>query len=249
MHICENRTLAIMLGPNGNCGTVESSALELGSHFVRVKRRAFSKISLISTAFGRVAVLAVLFFHTGFKAFRRGYVGVDIFYVISGYLITSLLAEDLRNERFSLISFYERRMRRIFPALFTVLFICIVASSILLDPAEMVGFGKSLLTTTFFFSNFYFWHSAEPAGYFDTVNTPPLRHTWSLSVEEQFYLLFPLTLFLLFRWARSRVHLWLLGLIIMSFVLNLWATEHQPIVAFYWPFRVLGNFWSVRYWH
>lgn len=182
-----------------------------------------------------IAVLSVLFFHTGLTFFRRGYVGVDIFFVISGYLITSLLAEDIDKNRFSIVSFYERRMRRIFPALFTVLFACLAAGLILLNPEEMVGFGKSLLTTTFFFSNFYFWHSAQPAGYFDTVNTPPLRHTWSLSVEEQFYLLFPLTLFVLFRWARSRVYIWLLGLIAVSFALNVWATEHRPIVAFYWP--------------
>jgi len=182
-----------------------------------------------------VAVLAVLFFHAELKGFRGGFVGVDVFYVISGYLITSLLAKDLVEGKFSLVSFYERRMRRIFPALFTVLFFCIAGAAVLFDPPEMIGFGKALFTTTFFVSNFYFWHSARPLGYFDnTLSTQPLLHTWSLSVEEQFYVLFPVTLFLLFRWARTRIHAWLFALAAVSFALNLWATGHKPIVAFYW---------------
>jgi peptidoglycan/LPS O-acetylase OafA/YrhL len=181
-----------------------------------------------------VAVLAVLFFHTGLAPFRGGYVGVDIFYVISGYLITSILVKDLTDGKFSLVTFYERRMRRIFPALFTVLFFCMVAASVLFDPREMISFGKSLLTTTFFVSNFYFWHSAQPLGYFDrAVSSQPLLHTWSLSVEEQFYLFFPVTLFLLFRWTK-RVNAWLIVLTAASFALNIWATQHKPVVAFYW---------------
>jgi peptidoglycan/LPS O-acetylase OafA/YrhL len=182
-----------------------------------------------------VAVLAVLFFHTGFAPFRGGFVGVDIFYVISGYLITSLLAKDLLHGKFSLVAFYERRMRRLFPALFTVLFFCIVAAAALLDPREMTTFGKALLATTFFVSNFYFWHSAHPLGYFDSaVSSQALLHTWSLSVEEQFYLFFPVMLFLLFRWTKGRVNAWLIVLTAVSFALNIWATQHKPVVAFYW---------------
>ena len=182
-----------------------------------------------------VAVLAVLFYHLGFRSFRNGLVGVDVFYVISGYLITSLLVKDLEAGRFSIISFYERRMRRIFPALFTVLLACTLGASILLDPPELAKFGKELLATTFFASNFYFWHTAQPLGYFDTgVISVPLLHTWSLSVEEQFYLFFPITLYLLFRFAKKRISAWLLLLIVASFALNLWATQHKPVVAFYW---------------
>jgi peptidoglycan/LPS O-acetylase OafA/YrhL len=182
-----------------------------------------------------VAVLAVIFYHLGFRSFRSGLVGVDVFYVISGYLITSLLVKDLEAGRFSIISFYERRMRRIFPALFTVLFVCTLAASVLFDPPELAKFGKELLATTFFASNFYFWHSAQPLGYFDTgVISVPLLHTWSLSVEEQFYLFFPITLYLLFRYAKKRISAWLLLLIAASFALNLWATQHKPVVAFYW---------------
>jgi peptidoglycan/LPS O-acetylase OafA/YrhL len=182
-----------------------------------------------------IAVLAVLFFHTGFLNFPGGFVGVDVFYVISGYLITSLLAREMLEDKFSLVSFYERRARRIFPALFTVLFFCILAAAILFDPQEMIGFGKALVTTTLFTSNFYFWHSARPLGYFDTnIRSQALLHTWSLSVEEQFYLFFPLTLFLLFRWQRRWINPWLLLLTIVSFALSIWSIHHYPIVAFYW---------------
>lgn len=182
-----------------------------------------------------VAVLAVLFFHTGFAPFRGGFVGVDIFYVISGYLITSILAKDLVEGKFSLVAFYERRMRRIFPALFSVLFFCIVAAAILFDPKEMIAFGKALVTTTFFVSNFYFWHSAHPLGYFDSaVSSQALLHTWTLSVEEQFYLFFPVTLYLLYRWTKGKVNAWLIVLAAASFALNIWATQHKPVVAFYW---------------
>ena len=182
-----------------------------------------------------VAVIAVLLFHLGISTFRNGFMGVDVFYVISGYLITSLIAKELAVGSFSIITFYERRMRRIFPALFSVLFFCILAASVLLYPEELTRFGKSVLTTTFFVSNLYFWHTARPAGYFDaTGSPPPLLHTWSLSVEEQFYLLFPLTLYLLFRWARKRIVAWLLFLSAVSFAFNLWTTQHKPVVAFYW---------------
>ena len=182
-----------------------------------------------------VAVLAVLFYHLGIRYARNGFVGVDVFYVISGYLITSLLMKDLLAGRFSIVSFYERRVRRIFPALFAVVAFCILASSVLFDPRELAAFGKTLLATTSFVSNLYFWHSAKPLGYFDTeVVSIPLLHTWSLAVEEQFYLFFPLTLYLLFRYAKKTLPVWLLLLSAASFALNLWTTQHQPVVAFYW---------------
>jgi peptidoglycan/LPS O-acetylase OafA/YrhL len=219
-------------------GIQEQSARE-GSEWIRL---SFESIASRSAKYRpdvdglrAVAVLAVLFFHTGYAPFRGGFVGVDIFYVISGYLITTILAKDLREGKFSLVAFYERRMRRIFPALFTVLFFCIVAGTILFDPREMTIFGKALVTTSFFISNFYFWHSAHPLGYFDNaVSSQALLHTWSLSVEEQFYLFFPVTLFLLFRWTKRSVNAWLLVMAAVSFVLNVWATQHKPVVAFYW---------------
>jgi len=182
-----------------------------------------------------IAVLGVLFFHLGFGAFQGGFVGVDIFYVISGYLITSLLVRDIAERRFSIVAFYERRARRIFPALFFVLFFCILFASAVFNPIEMAGFGKMLLSTTFFVSNLYFWHNSHPLGYFDRdLDSKPLLHTWSLSVEEQFYLLFPFILFLLFRFAKGRVRVYLVAIAVASFALNLWATSHKPVIAFYW---------------
>jgi peptidoglycan/LPS O-acetylase OafA/YrhL len=181
-----------------------------------------------------VAVLAVVLYHLEISAFPNGYVGVDVFYVISGYLITSLISKDLAAGHFSVVSFYERRMRRIFPALFTVLFFCCLGATVLFIPPEMTQFGKSLFATTLFLSNFYFWRSAKPLGYFDAgVKSQPLLHTWSLAVEEQFYLVFPITLFLLFRWAKTRAKAWLIFLSAASFALNLWMTQHKPITAFY----------------
>jgi peptidoglycan/LPS O-acetylase OafA/YrhL len=182
-----------------------------------------------------VAVLAVFFFHAGFGACPGGFVGVDVFYVISGYLITLILVRELQEDKFSIVSFYERRMRRIFPALFMVLLFCIAAGAVLFDPSEMIAFGKTLIATTLFVSNVYFWHSAHPLGYFDkAVSSQALLHTWSLSVEEQFYLFFPVTLYLLYRWRKGHVHVWLIALAVLSFAFNLWATQHRPVMAFYW---------------
>jgi peptidoglycan/LPS O-acetylase OafA/YrhL len=182
-----------------------------------------------------VAVVSVLLYHLEISGFRNGYVGVDVFYVISGYLITSLIAREMVEDRFSIIMFYERRMRRIFPALFTMLICATLVATVLLYPQELARFGKSLLTTTFFASNLYFWHSALASGYFDTTNAPaPLLHTWSLAVEEQFYLLFPVTLYALFRWARGKAVFWLLLVSAISFGFNIWTTKHKPIFAFYW---------------
>lgn len=139
-----------------------------------------------------LAVLPVLFYHAQVAGFSGGFVGVDIFYVISGYLITSIIAADVALNRFSYLSFYERRMRRIFPALFTVVFFCIVAAAILLAPNDFSAFGRSLLAMTFFVSNIFFKREAGDDGYFGNASeSQALLHTWSLSVEEQFYLFFP----------------------------------------------------------
>jgi peptidoglycan/LPS O-acetylase OafA/YrhL len=182
-----------------------------------------------------IAVSAVVLYHLGVRAFPYGYIGVDVFYVISGYLITSLIARDLGQGKFSIISFYDRRVRRIFPALFVVLLFCCLAAAILFIPSEMLPFGKALLSTSLFASNLYFWHSATPLGYFDTgISKQPLLHTWSLAVEEQFYVLFPLLFALMFRWAKKLTPALLLLIAIGSFALNLWMTWRKPIAAFYW---------------
>lgn len=181
-----------------------------------------------------IAVLSVVFFHA--KVFRcpGGFVGVDVFFVISGYLITSLIAKDLEQGSFSFISFYDRRMRRIFPALFGLLFFCSMVTVLLLVPRDLVAFGKSLLAATTFISNLYFWRTAAPLGYFaGASHSQVLLHTWSLSVEEQFYLVFPGLLLILFRRAKGQTKTTLWVLVITSFCLNVWATYSRPIAAFY----------------
>jgi peptidoglycan/LPS O-acetylase OafA/YrhL len=181
-----------------------------------------------------VAVLPVLFFHARFPGFTGGYVGVDIFYVISGYLITSVIAKDVLRGTFSFTSFYDRRIRRIFPALFGVVLFCIVAASILFAPNDFLGFAKSLIAMTFFASNIYLKRVARMDGYFDrTSESQVLLHTWSLSVEEQFYLFFPAALLLLAKWAKGRLATWLIFLTTISFLINIWATHYKPISAFY----------------
>jgi peptidoglycan/LPS O-acetylase OafA/YrhL len=181
-----------------------------------------------------VAVLPVLFFHAQFPGFAGGYVGVDIFYVISGYLITSVIAKDVLQGTFSFTSFYDRRIRRIFPALFGVLFFCIVAATILFTPNDLLTFAKSMIAMTFFASNIYFKRIARTDGYFDrTSESQVLLHTWSLSVEEQFYLFFPAALLLLAKWAKGRLAGWLIFLTTISFLINIWATHYKPVSAFY----------------
>ena len=147
-----------------------------------------------------LAVLPVLLFHAGVPGFSGGFVGVDIFFVISGYLITSIILADLHRERFRLLSFYERRARRILPALFLVMGTTSACAVVFLAPADLVDFAYSVLATTGFLSNFLFWYES---GYFDSATEmKPLLHTWSLAVEEQYYLLFPVLLIALWRLPR-----------------------------------------------
>jgi peptidoglycan/LPS O-acetylase OafA/YrhL len=120
-----------------------------------------------------------------------GFVGVDVFFVISGYLISFIVFSEIANSSYSIVSFYERRIRRIFPALFGMLAVFTIFSVIYLLPVELVDYGKSLIAATTSVANFYFWlHS----GYFDSPTFSPLLHTWSLGVEEQFYIVFPIFL-------------------------------------------------------
>lgn len=149
-----------------------------------------------------VAVLPVILFHAGFPAFSGGFVGVDVFFVISGYLITTILLADLEEGRFSIARFYERRARRILPALFLVMLACLPFAWMWMLPAQFEEFGLSLIAVVLFVSNVLFW---SRTGYFaPAAEEAPLLHTWSLAVEEQFYIVFPLFLLLLWRMGRAR---------------------------------------------
>jgi peptidoglycan/LPS O-acetylase OafA/YrhL len=126
-----------------------------------------------------VAVLSVLAYHAGLAKISGGFVGVDVFFVISGYLISSIVFSEIAQSRFSVIRFYERRIRRIFPALFAMLGVSSVFAMIYLLPGELVNYSKSMLAATLSVSNFYFW---QHSGYFDLPLSQPLLHTWSLAV-------------------------------------------------------------------
>lgn len=177
-----------------------------------------------------VAVLGVLFFHAGLKC-PGGYVGVDVFFVISGYLITSLLLRDLETSRFSLIRFWERRCRRIMPALFVMLLVTLLAGGFLLLPQDYLMLGRSAVFQSLFVSNIFFW---QDTGYFTAAAAEkPLLHTWSLAVEEQFYLAVPLLLSGVARGGRMRVCVILTGMFAASLGWCLWRLEEDQSAAFF----------------
>lgn len=177
-----------------------------------------------------VAVLPVVLFHVGLETVSGGFVGVDVFFVISGYLITSIIVSELRDNRFSLITFYERRIRRIFPALLVMIGTVLVLGPLLFMPDDLRNAAKSAVAATLFSSNFLFFMEA---GYFDAAAfTKPLLHTWSLAIEEQFYIVVPLLLMLLAR-GRGRFGLWIGGLTVASLLLSVLTTAQLPTAAYY----------------
>ncbi len=180
-----------------------------------------------------VAVLPVIFFHAGFELFSGGFVGVDLFFVISGYLITSIIISELQQHQFSLIRFYERRARRILPALFVVMATTLPFAWFLLLPADMSSFSQSLIAVSTFLSNLFFW---TERGYFGTASElKPLIHTWSLAIEEQYYFIFPLLLMGVAK-IRAAVFAKLVLFILIfssSLALCIWLSKVHPDSAFY----------------
>ncbi|MES2494870.1 MAG: acyltransferase family protein [Pseudomonadota bacterium] len=180
-----------------------------------------------------LAVLPVVIFHAFPDRLPGGFVGVDIFFVISGYLITRILHAELREDRFSIASFYVRRVKRLFPALYLMLLATMLLGLVMLPPAELRELAKTVVATVGFFANFLFY---TLSGYFDGQSElKPLLHTWSLAVEEQFYLVFPLALTAAYR-LRPR---WLPALLRMAAALSLaWSIYElgqDPSRAFYYP--------------
>lgn len=184
-----------------------------------------------------VAVLPVILFHGGVLSIAGvpiapgGYVGVDIFFVISGFLISKIIYRDINNQKYSIIDFYARRIKRIFPALFVIYIICLVMSVAfsVLDEAQQIR--NAVVSSIFFISNVYF---ANHAGYFDNaLQNNPLLHTWSLSIEEQFYVIFPLILLMLRRLShRQRVSI-LVVLTVVSIGYSYYITKASPDLSYY----------------
>jgi len=178
-----------------------------------------------------LAVLPVILFHAGFETFSGGFVGVDVFFVISGYLITTIILAELEQGKFSIVNFYERRARRILPALFLVMLVCIPFAWFWLLPSDMKDFSKSLVAVSVFASNILFWRES---GYFDTAaELKPLLHTWSLAVEEQYYVLFPLFLMLFWKLGKRWILVTLGVVFVASLAVAQWAAYEKQAAAFY----------------
>ena len=178
-----------------------------------------------------LAVLPVIFFHAGLEFFNGGFVGVDIFFVISGYLITTIIISEMAEDNFSIINFYERRARRILPALFFVMAACLPFAWLWFLPSDLKDFGQSLVAVSIFSSNILFWIEG---GYFGTAaELKPLIHSWSLAVEEQYYVLFPI--FLMLTWKLGIK--WILILLSIIFLISLgvaeWGAYNSPSGAFF----------------
>lgn len=187
-----------------------------------------------------IAVLAVMLYHFGFPHVTGGYVGVDIFFVISGFLITGIITREIKENKFSLAHFYERRVRRIFPALFSVFIFTTIIGGIIFLPDSFEDYGASLLTSTLFISNILFWIES---GYFDSASEmKPLLHTWSLSVEEQFYIFFPPLLMWIATKGKAKFLPVVLTLALISFAIGLWQINTDQEAAFY---LIHTRFWEL----
>lgn len=178
-----------------------------------------------------VAVVPVILFHAGISLFSGGFVGVDVFFVISGFLITGILISDIEKGQFSLARFYERRARRILPALFLVVLLCIPFAWYLMIPSQFDDFGQSIVAVVIFLSNMLFWGQSE---YFaPAAELKPLLHTWSLAVEEQYYVFFPIMLAILWKFGKKTAFWVIVFCTLVSLALSEFGSRTNPNLNFY----------------
>jgi peptidoglycan/LPS O-acetylase OafA/YrhL len=190
-----------------------------------------------------VAVLSVIAFHVAPARFTGGFVGVDIFFVISGFLISSIIYQELESGSFSIVEFYVRRIRRIYPALFIILGCVCVGGWIFLLPSDFDSLGKQIIGGSAFVANFVLWWQS---GYFSPEATlKPLLHLWSLGVEEQFYLLFPLICILLYR-SKSRRGLTIAFVTVaaISMIVNVAFVSKFSAATYFLPFSRLWELFA-----
>lgn len=186
-----------------------------------------------------IAVMAVVINHLSPELLPGGYVGVDVFFVISGYLITRIILTEVQRGDFTIAGFYERRVRRIIPALFVMLATVAVVGWFILLPSDYLATFKALGSTVFFASNIFFWRDAD-RGYFAATDASlnPLLHTWSLGVEEQFYLAFPIFILLVHRYLSSYLKVLLWFIFFISLLLSVWLIGSKSVAVFFLtPFR------------
>lgn len=178
-----------------------------------------------------IAVIPVVLFHAGLDFFGGGFVGVDVFFVISGYLITTILIGDIERGQFSIVNFYERRARRILPALFFVMMVCTFFAWKSMLPSQMKDFSLSLIAVCLFASNILFWQKTDYFSPSSELN--PMLHTWSLAVEEQYYIIFPLFLLFTWRFGKNRVFLIIIVMAVISLLMSEWGWRNQAVANFY----------------